>query len=424
MPQQLALFGGKPVRDRQFTSWPVFGEEEQRRLSAVLNSGNWGRLHGREVAEFENRFAAVHGCKHGVAVVNGTVSLRIGLMAAGLEAEDEVIVPPYTFFSTASAVIEANMVPVFADIELDTFNMDPGSVEAAITPRTRAIIAVHFAGQPAEMGKLRDLAGKRDLLLIEDAAHAHGASYNGRPAGSIGDLGSFSFQSSKNMTAGEGGIITTNDDPLAEACRSIHNCGRIPGGIWYEHHTISGNYRLGEFQGAILNAQLGRLQEQTLLRDQNGQHLAGKLSHIPGLHPQRREAGCTRHSYHLFMLRIDSGEFGAPRDAVVRALEAEGIPCSGGYGFSLHRQPMFRRKAFGPFLPAAAGRLEYSQAQCSNSDLLCKQSLWIEQRLLLGPRQDMDDIARGFEKIHDNRGALLDWAAKEKEGNWTERPGS
>src|SRR5438034_8031261 len=236
MRQNLALLGGKPIRSRPFTLWPIFGKVEEKRLLRALRSGNWGRLDGDEVAEFEERFAAMHGCKHGIAVVNGTVSLRIALQAAGIRAEDEVIIPPYTFFSTASAVIEANAVPVFSDIDLDTFNLDPKAVAAAITPRTRAIIPVHFAGQPADMDAIMALARKHKLVVIEDAAHAHGASYRNRPAGSLGDLASFSFQSSKNLTAGEGGIITTNNDALARACRSIHNCGRVPGGLWYEHH--------------------------------------------------------------------------------------------------------------------------------------------------------------------------------------------
>src|SRR5262249_20898367 len=152
--------------------------------------------------------------------------------------------PPYTFLSTATAVLEANAIPVFADVSLDTFNLDPRAVEAAITPRTRAIIPVHFAGQVADMDELMRIARKHKLVVLEDAAHAHDAPYKNRGAGSIGHFGSFWFQSSKNMTAGEGGIITTNDDTLAETCRSIHNCGRVPGGIWYEHHVISGNYRL------------------------------------------------------------------------------------------------------------------------------------------------------------------------------------
>lgn len=390
----------KPIRTRPFTSWPSFGKPEEMRLMRVLRSGKWGRLDGPEVAEFEKRFAAMHGCKHGIAVANGTVSLRIALIAAGLRAEDEVIVPPYTFFSTASAVVEANAVPVFAEIDLNTFNIDPSAIDAAITPRTRAVIPVHFAGQPADMDAIMAVAERHKLTVIEDAAHAHGATYKNRPAGSVGHLGSFSFQSSKNLTAGEGGIIITNDDALAESCRSIQNCGRIPKGVWYEHHVMSGNYRLGEFQGAILNTQLDRLESQTKTRDRNGQWLASRLAKLPGIHPQRRSSDCTRHSYHLFMLRLDEQQFGAPRDAVVKALQAEGIPCSAGYGLSLHHQPFFRNKAFGPYLPKPT--VDFAKTSCPNSDRVCREAIWLEQRMFLGPRKDMDDIAHAFEKVFRN----------------------
>jgi dTDP-4-amino-4,6-dideoxygalactose transaminase len=409
----LALFGGSPVRTQPFPRWPIFGDAEEARLLQSLRSGNWGRLHGEEVAEFERRFAAMHGCRHGIAVVNGTVSLRIALLAAGIQAEDEVIVPPYTFISTASAVIEANAIPVFADVDLETFNLDPQAVEAAITPRTKAIIPVHFAGQPAAMDRLMAIAREHRLVVIEDAAHAHAASDNGRPAGSIGHMASFSFQSSKNLTSGEGGIITTNDDATAEACVSIHNCGRVPDGIWYEHHVVAGNYRLGEFQGAVLNAQLDRLDDQTATRDANGRYLASRLAALPGFHPQARPASCTRHSYHLFMARLDAAVFGAPRAAVLDALRAEGIPCSAGYGWTLPRQPVFRNKAFGPYLAAAVSRhdsrLDYNaQAdRCPNADLLCReQAIWLEQSLMLGTRADIDDIARAFEKVYEHRNEL------------------
>jgi len=413
MAPKLALLGGTPVRNQPFTSWPVFGKTEERRLLRTLRSGQWGRLHGTEVAEFENRFAVMHGCRLGIAVVNGTVALRIALLAAGIREEDEVIVPPYTFFSTASSVIEANAVPVFADIDLDTFNLDPRAVEAAITPRTRAIIPVHFAGQPADLNAIMAIARKRKLTVIEDAAHAHGAMYRNRPAGSLGHMASFSFQSSKNMSSGEGGIITTNNGRLAEACRSIQNCGRSPTGLWYEHHVISGNYRLGEFQGAVLNAQLDRLEGQTQTRDRNGQYLAAELSRLPGIHPQKRPGDCTRHSYHLFMLRVDGRKFGAPRVAVIKALQAEGIPCSGGYGYSLPRQPMFRNKTFGPYLPNASARLNYRKDSYPNSDLICReQCIWFEQSIFLGRRADMDDIARAMEKVYENREALKAWSRR------------
>jgi dTDP-4-amino-4,6-dideoxygalactose transaminase len=406
MSHALALLGGPPVRSHPFTSWPIAGAAEEARLLRALRSGHWGRLQGEEVATFEARFAAMHGCAHGIAVANGTVALRIALLAAGIRAGDEVVVPPYTFLSTASAVVECNAVPVFADIDLETCNLDPAAVEAAITPRTRAIIAVHFAGQPAEMEALMAIAGRHDLLVIEDAAHAHGASWRGRPAGSIGHLATFSFQSSKNLTAGEGGIITTNDEPLAERCRSIQNCGRVPGGVWYEHHIISGNYRLGELQGAILNAQLDRLEAQAQARERNGLALEARLGALPGLSPQRRPADCTRHAYHLILLRLDAAAFGVPRALAAQALHAEGIPCSLGYGYSLPDQPLFRNRAFGPYLPDTADRPGYRDTPCPNSDRVCRESLWLEHRLLLGPDEDVDDIARAFEKVHAHRAAL------------------
>ena len=288
-----------------------------------------------------------------------------------------------------------------------TFNIDPAAIAAVITPRTKAIIPVHFAGQPAEMRTINDLARTHDLVVIEDAAHAHGAAYEGHPAGSLGHLGSFSFQSSKNLTCGEGGIITTNDATLADACRSIQNCGRIEGGVWYEHHRISGNYRLGEFQGAILNCQLDRLEEQTTTRDANGRYLAARLAALSGVYPQERSSSCTRHSYHLFMLRLDAREFGTPRHRVISALEAEGIPCSAGYGYSLPAQPLFRNNAFGPYLTDAAPTPDFSAVRCPASDLISgEQAIWLDQNLLLGPREDMDDIGRVFEKIHTHREEL------------------
>ncbi|MGO8679187.1 MAG: DegT/DnrJ/EryC1/StrS family aminotransferase [Limisphaerales bacterium] len=407
MSDALALFGGSKVRTKPFTSWPLFGDADERRLLRALRSGKWGKLDGDEVAEFERRFAAMHGCKHGIAVVNGTISLRIALMAAGIQAEEEVIVPPYTFLATATAVVETNAVPVFADIDLETFNLDPASVEAAITPRTRAVIPVHIAGQAADMNALTEVARKHNLVVIEDAAHAHGALYKGRPAGSLAPMGSFSFQSSKNLTCGEGGVITTNDDPLAEACRSIHNCGRMAGRPWYEHHVMSSNCRLGEFQGAVLNSQLDRLEDQTKTRDHNGQYLAAKLGRIAGIHPQRRPPEITRHSYHLFLFRIDANAFGAPRAAVLKALQAEGIPVSAGYALPLYRQPLFLNKAFGPYLPNARHTLDFAKVHCPNCEKICAElGAWLEQSLFLGTESDMDDIARAFEKVYAHRRAL------------------
>jgi len=264
-----------------------------------------------------------------------------------------------------------------------------------------------MGGQPVDMEAIMAIAKKHNLVVIEDAAHAHGALYQGRGVGSIGHMGSFSFQSSKNLTCGEGGIIVTNDDEFAENCRSIHNCGRVSGGFWYEHHLMSANYRLGEFQGAVLNSRLDRLEEQVKTRDHNGRQLAAKLSRIPGLHPQKRSAETTRHGYHLFLFRIDADRFGASRATVVKALQAEGIPASGGYAIPLYRQPLFLNRAFGPYLPNAGKSLDFGKVHCPNCELICgAQGAWLEQNLLLGPDSDIDDIARAFETVYEHRHAL------------------
>ena len=409
MTKKLAIHGGAPLRTEPFPSWPVFGQEEEDALIRALRSGKWGRLDGDEVETFERRFAEYQQAKHGIAVFNGSVALRVALLAAGIEAGDEVIVPPYTFLATATAVVEANATPVFADIELETLNINPEKIAAAITPRTRAIIPVHLAGMPVNLDAIMKIADQHGLIVIEDSAHAHGAQYKDTRVGAIGHMGTFSFQSSKNLNSGEGGIILTNDDQLAERCRSIHNCGRMEGGPWYEHHVISGNYRLGEFQGALLNAQFDRLDEQVNTREENGKYLAARLEKIPGVFTQARGNDCRRHGYHLFTFRIDPDVLGVSRDAMVEALSAEGIPACAGYMLPLHRQPLFENLAFGPYTGYRSVRpeLDYRKTAYPNSETICDvQGGWLEQNLLLGTRNDMDDIAEAFEKVYEHRDEL------------------
>ena len=409
MADTLAIHGGKPLRSKPFPSWPIFGEEEERRLIAALRSGKWGKIDGNEVTQFEKRFAEYHQAKHAVGVVNGTTGLRMALLAIGIEAGDEVIVPPFTFLATASTVVEVNATPVFADIQLETSNIDPGAVEAAITPRTRAIIPVHLGGLPADMDAIIQIAGRHGLTVIEDCAHAHGASYKGRRVGSIGHMAMFSFQASKNLNSGEGGIVVTSDDELAARLWSIHNCGRRPGRAWYEHFLLGGNNRLSEFQGAILHAQWERFEEQAEAREENGKYLAECLARIPGIYPQVRNADCTRHGYHLFSFRIDPAEFGIPRKIFLEALAAEGIPAAAAYPVPLYRQPVFEELLFGPYTGYRNARpdLDYRKTSCPNCETISfTQGMWLEHRLLLGSRQDMDDIAGAIAKIHENRDRL------------------
>ncbi len=410
---KLAIDGGRAVRTEAFGDWPIFGEAEQAALLAVLRSGKWGRLAGEEVARFERRVAAFQGAKYALASVNGTTTLRIALLAAGIQAGDEVIVPPYTFLATAGAVIEANAMPVFVDIQPDTYNIDPDAVEAAVTDRTRAVIPVHLGGLCADMDAIMAVARRHGLVVIEDAAHAHGATYKQRGAGTLGHVGSFSFQSSKNLTCGEGGAILTDDEELYLACHQVHNCGRSPkGGRWYLHHSLGANYRMTEFQAAVLNAQLDRLAEQTARRDANGRHLAGLLAAIPGVQAQALPDFATRHAYHLFLIRYDESAWGAPRAAFVEAVRAEGIPLSAGYTRPVYRQPMFVEQRFGPYTGCRLGRDDLDFAafaeRCPVAEhVTAREGTWLPQQALLGPKRDMEDIAEAVAKVYRCRDALL-----------------
>lgn len=377
----------------------------------VLRSGKWGRHLGTRTDAFEAAFAAYQGARFGVAVMNGSVALRIALLAAGIQEGDEVIVPAYTFIATASAVIESNAMPVFCDIEADTYCLSPACLEQAITQRTRAIIPVHFAGQAAQMDTIMQIAAKHNLVVIEDAAHALGAEYKGKRLGSIGDFGCFSFQASKNLTAGEGGIILTNEDRYERQCRALHTCGRYPERKWYEHFLPGGNYRMTEFQAALLLTQLSRLEKQTERRNRNGLYLNERLSEIPGIRPLKRGWGETRHAYHLYIFRYNTASFdGLPRERFLSALEAEGIPNSAGYGLPLYRQPLFLDRSFGPYTGYrnTQPNLDYATISCPLSERACyEEACWLPQYVLLGTKVDMEDIVLAIEKIYQHRQELM-----------------
>lgn len=355
---------------------------------------------GSKVAALQREFAAAHGCRYGLACVNGTAALEVALRAMGVGAGAEVIVPPYTFVATATAAMLVGATPVFSDIALETFNLDPARLEEAITPRTRAIIAVHFAGLAADMEAILRIADRHGIPVLEDAAHAHGGAWNGRPLGSIAAAATFSFQASKNMTAGEGGIITTNDAALAELCDSLIWGGRKRGRPWYEHHRLGWNYRLTELQAAVLLAQLERLPSQTALRQANARRLSARLSRIPGVVPLDVPTYATGHAFHIFVFRFRDREFGLSRERFLEALTAEGIPASSGYAHALYRNPLFLDPALG---------LDYAQfgGRCPASEQACREAVWLEHRLLLGGDADMDDIAAAVAKIHEHRAALL-----------------
>jgi dTDP-4-amino-4,6-dideoxygalactose transaminase len=294
-------------------------------------------------------------------------------------------------------------VPVFVDIHPDTYNLDPSKIEAAITKRTRVIIPVHFAGQACDMEGIMTIAGKHNLTVIEDAAHAHGGEYKGKKLGSIGHAGCFSFQSSKNLTAGEGGIVVTDDEKLYDLMNSLRNVGRVKGGQWYEHHFLGCNYRITQFQAALLSEQLKRLDRQTRTRDENGRTLHAFLEAINGVRPLTRGHGETLHSYHLFIFRYDSSAFnGLSKRDFARMLAAEGVPAFMGYPEPLYKQPVFQQKNFMCY--AIPEYVDYTNVNCPVAEKACyEEGVWILQHAMLGTKEDMRDFANAILKIQDSQ---------------------
>lgn len=395
---RLAIDGGTPVRAAPYPAWPRWDRSEEQALLETLRSGNWWAPPGSQVRAFEAEFAAYHDARYGVACTNGSAAIEVALRAAGIDWGDEVITTPYTFIATASACLLVGAIPRFADVLPNTWNLDPARVEALITPRTRAILPVHIAGEPADMDSLRDLAHKHNLVLIEDAAQAHGAIWNGKKIGALGDMGTFSFQASKNITSGEGGIILTNSQEWAERCWSVVNVGRSPEGAFYQHVNLASNYRLAEWMGAVLRAQLGRIEEQAALRAENAAYLAEALSDVPGLTPVRGDPRTTRNAYHLFRLWYDPEAFGGQsREAFVQAMEAEGIPMRPGYPEPLSRQPVIVQRS--AYIRQRLGLPAEAPDDCPVCEDVCRRGLWLYQSLLLAERSDLDDIVAAAAKV-------------------------
>lgn len=380
--------------------WPVFDESDVNAVADVARSGAWGNPDCNGLVEkFEKEFAAFCGSKYAVTCANGSVSLRLALIAAGVRPGDEVIVPPYTFIATASVVIECNCVPVFVDIDPQTYNIDPDRIAEAITPRTKAIIPVHFAGLACDMDRIMSIAAKHNLTVIEDAAHAHGGIYKGRKLGTIGHAGSFSFQSSKNLNSGEGGIVVTDDEKLYDRINSLRNVGRVKGGMWYEHHFLGCNYRITQFQAALLSSQLKRLDAQTSRRDDNGRYLNELLRDVKGVSPLTIPAEAGRHTFHLYMFRYDQTQFNgmSKRDFVARLIE-QGVPSSAGYPYPLYKQTVFQEKNFMCY--AIPEEVDYTKVHCPVAERACAtEAVWILQHAMLGTREDMEAFARAIVNI-------------------------
>lgn len=404
----LALCGGSALKTKPFPTWPVYDDQERAALLEVLDSRVWWRTPGTQSLAFEQEFAAFHQAKHGIAITNGTHALEVALAAMGVGPGDEVIVPNSTFVATASAVLFTGALPVLVDIEPDSYCLDPALAEAAITPRTKAILPVHMGGQPADLDRLTELAGKHGLLMLEDCAHAHGSQWRGRPVGTFGTGGTFSFQQSKTMTAGEGGIIISNDDAFERQARSVHDCGRLPGEWFYSHFAYGSNYRLSEWQGAILRVQLKRLDEQTRRRHENSLLLDSLLGEIEGITPQKHDERCTRNGHYAYIFHYDRRAFAdVPMATFVQAMKAEGIPNQASYP-SIHKLAMFQNGAYRSRLcpEQASADHAFLRQPFPASERAAQEAYWIPQYALLGDAQDMQEIAAAIRKIQQHAGEL------------------
>ena len=403
MSNRLAIDGGAPIRTLLFPSWPVWDDQEEKQLLEVLHSGHWGILDGGKVSEFEGRFAEFVSAKRALCVTSGTAALEIVLRALGIGPGDEVITTPYTFVATPSAAFLTGARPVFVDIDPDTYMLDSTKIEAAVTERTAAIMPVHIGGCPADMDGVMEVARRHQLYVIEDACQAWGAQWKGQPVGALGDLGCFSFQASKNINAGEGGAIVTNNDELAERCWSLHNVGRIRTGAWYQHEVLGWNYRMTEWQGAVLLAQIDRLADHMALRDANAAYLGQRLNSVDGITPARVDPRVTQHAWHLYMMTYDPPAFGGKTcTEFIEMLRAEGIPCSPGYR-PLNQMPALRRavaEQAGQVRPWDTSDVDLPELPaCPVTEDLCERTVWLKQTMLLGDREDMDDIVAAIIKI-------------------------
>lgn len=390
--EQLKILGGEGF-GIEVQEWPVYSELELNYVKDVVESKAWWRMTGKHVELFEKEFATYHQTNFALAVSNGTHALELVLLALGLGEGDEVIVPAFTFISTATAVIRCGATPIPVEVLSDTYCIDPASVRRAITPRTKAIIPVHMAGHACEMEELREICREYNLKLVEDAAHGHGGEYEGKKLGSFGDASIFSFQQFKLMSAGEGGIILFQDEQLSDELFRLHNVGRPKNDTKYVHIGLGSNYRMTEFQAAVLRAQLTRLQHQTQIREENAVLLDNLLADIPGIVPQSRSHKVTVvHPHYMYMFRYEPAEFGMmSRELFVKALNAEEIPAFRAY------PTIQSTDVFQSFINS--GKATAKEFVTPKADDIAENVVWIHHKMLLSPRESVEKMVTVIQAI-------------------------
>lgn len=396
-----AIEGGTPIRDSPMSFWPTFTEEEKKLVLSVLESGKVASTAGKMTRTFEQKFSEYIGTRYALAVSNGTAALHTAIAALGIGAGDEVITTPFSFIATATSILHNNAVPVFADIDLDTFNIDPETIPDKITDRTKAILVVHLAGHPAEMDEIIGIAREYGLKIIEDCAQAIGTEYKGRKVGTFGDIAAFSFYQSKNMTTGEGGMVVTNNDDIYEKARLFINHGQVER---YLHVSLGWNYRMTELQAALGLGQLSRIDELNSDREKIAKVYSEELSELDGdLLKLPRAKPYVKHTWHIYQVLLYTEKLKVDRDYIVKALRAENILVTVAYPRTIYENPLFQKlDAYGkgcPWkCPLQRENLIYGKGLAPRAEYAARRVITLPT--LAGmTEEDAVDIARALKKV-------------------------
>lgn len=412
----LAVLGGQPVITKSFP-WPPTTKAMEESLVLAFNSGKWCRFDGgaKNTSTFEKKYAEMMGVKRCIATGSGTQALHCAMYGVGVEAGDEVLVTPYTFISSVVVITLMNALPVFVDVDPETYQIDPAKMEEKINGNTKAIEPVHINGLSADMDRIMAVAKNHNLKVVEDACQAHMGLYNGKLMGTMGDIGCFSFQSSKVLPVGEGGAAIGSNDKIMDRTYSFHTLGVEP-----SSRDLSGRrrwlisapkYRMNELESSVLVPQLGELEARVIKRTENANYLTSKLKDLPGIVPQKLYKEQTRATYYNYDFLYKKEHFNdIPRDKFRKALSAEGVPCWVQCPFELNKEPVIEGT-----LNSAAFKKIYSKARlkryreendCPVNRQRAKESIGLWHWALGGSKKDMDDIADVFYKIYENRDKL------------------
>jgi L-glutamine:2-deoxy-scyllo-inosose/3-amino-2,3-dideoxy-scyllo-inosose aminotransferase len=420
---QLAILGGLKIRTEPYPEWPVWDQRDIDAVTEVIKSGRWGGFPypGPKTAELARKFAEMQGGGYAVPMANGTVTMEVACRAAGIGWGDEVIVPAYTFQATAAAPMAAGAIPVIVDVDPNTYCIDPEAIEKAITTKTKAIIPVHLGHQMADMDAIMALAEKHNLIVIEDCAHAHGAKWNGQGAGTIGHFGSFSMQSSKILTTGEGGILLCRTPELAAKAASIIDCGRphaLGGGPEDESmdYQVGGNYRLSEIAAALALVGIERFPAQAKQREEMAAYMDESLSEVQGVRVLKRDARHTTRSFYRYMFAIDPEAFGVEHDVLCAALDAEGVGCWVGYE-AMHNYTLFQPQKSKLAVPSAfPEHFKFEEMDLPEATRACEhEAVWLDEAIFRCGPEGVDDAVTAIKKIQESAKELAEAAQKLRE---------